>query len=133
MKNRSRKSRFIAKVTLFAAVATIASSLAAPGGVLALGRAQAVTAGLSQVAAPAQSPAPLSPHAGGRPIPAPRVARVFASAVQPTAFAASGLVAPEALLAAGLALSALLGGWLLEFVGRSSRTRGQPRVGELAL
>ena len=134
MRVRSRRSRFIARVTLFAAVATIASSLAAPGGALAGGRTHAVTLGLRHAASRAGSTGPLSSGAGAghRPAPEPRVAKTLASVPQTYASSTGRASVTTTLLVASLGAGGLLGTWLLEFVGKSSRTRGQPRMGALA-
>ena len=131
MRVRSRRSRFIARVTLFAAVATIASSLAAPGGVLAAGRIHAVTLGLGHAAGRPFSTGLIPPGAGRRPAPAPRVARADAGVPQTSASATERAGLTAVLLVASLGAGGLLGRWLLEFVGKSSRTRGQPRMGVL--
>ena len=134
MRVRSRRSRFIARVTLFAAAATIASSLAGPGGAFADGRTHAVTLGPGHAASRSGSSGPLSSGvgAGHRPAPAPRVAKTLASVPQTFASATERAGVTAVLLVANLGAGGLLGRWLLEFVGRSSRTRGQPRMGALA-
>lgn len=134
MRVRSRRSRFIARVTLFAAVATIASSLAAPSGALAAGRTHAVALGLSHAASRVGSTGPRSSSAGAgkRPAPEPRLAKTLASVPQTHASAPERASVTAVLLAAGLGAGGLLGTWLLEFVGKSSRTRGQPGMGALA-
>jgi len=131
---RSRRSRFIARVTLFAAMATIATSLAAPSGALAAGRTHAVTLGLGHAASRVGSTEPRSSSAGAgkRPASEPRVAKTLASVPQTFASSAGRASVTAALLVAGLGAGGLLGKWLLEFVGKSSRTRGQPRMGALA-
>lgn len=132
MRVRSRRSRFIARVTLFAAAATIATSIAAPSGALAVGRIHAVTLGLGHAVSLADSTGLLPPGLGRRSPPEPRVAKTLASVPQTPASVTERAGVTAVLLVASLGAGGLLGRWLLEFVGKSSRTRGQPRMGALA-
>jgi phosphate/sulfate permease len=130
---RSRRSRIIARVALFAAATVISTALAAPGLALAIAPVHAAAAILGHAAQVAENPALPPLRAGHRPPRAPRSERLLASVPQLDPGSSAVALAVTALLAAGLALALGLGGWLLEFVGRSSRTRGQPRMGVLAL
>jgi hypothetical protein len=130
---RSRRSRFVTRVTLLAAAAVISSSLAVPGAMPTAGLLLASTARPHQAALLAENPALLPPLAGRRSLRIPRVARALVSAAPSVAQASERSATLPVLWAMGAVLTMGLGRWLLEFVGKSSRTRGQPRVGEFAL
>jgi hypothetical protein len=86
-----------------------------------------------QAALLAESPVSLPPVAGRRSPRVPHIARVLASAGPSVVQGLSRTTPLPVLLVAGAVLVTGLGRWLLEFVGKSSRTRGQPRMGEPVL
>jgi hypothetical protein len=133
-KTRSRRSRIVARIALFAAAAALSTTFAGPAIALAapLHHAPAVASVAPAALAANLAVRPLNVGHRG-PVP-PRIARFFTSVPHSATSVLAGLgLALASLLLLGALLAALLGGWLLDFARRSSRTRGQPRVGELAL
>jgi hypothetical protein len=130
---RNRRSRFVTRFTLFAAAAAISSTLVVPGSAPLAGPLLASVAQPQQAVLLAADPGSLLPVAGRRLPRAPHLARALASAGPSAVQAPARTTTLPVLLVAGTVLAAGLGRWLLEFVGKSSRTRGQPRMGELAL
>jgi hypothetical protein len=127
-----RRSRIFARFALFGAATVVSTMLLAPGLAMAAAPIHVAAIALVHSAPLAETPALLPPLAGHRPASGPRAARLLASVSQLSAGSTAATLAVASLLAAGAALSMGLGTWLLEFVGKSSRTRGQPRMGELA-
>ena len=137
MKARSRRSRFVARMTILAAAALFSTSLSTAAPALAATHAgltapQFVSSARGSVAVfegVALVPPTVHHRSGTR----PHLFKDIAG-VSPTNFSADARAGFSAVaLAACVFLVGVLGTWLLEFVGKSSRTRGQPRMGALSI
>ena len=137
MRGRRRAKRIIAGFALFAALASASAvaAIAPHGGALAavpFGVAAHATLS-ARAALAALAPAH---HRESAPQPRRSAVRLARSFGTDAATALTGLAAsPATWLVPTLPLGALVvaAAWMLAFVGRSSRTRGQPRVDALAL
>jgi hypothetical protein len=76
----------------------------------------------------AEKATPPRSSASERQAPALRLARAISVGSQDASRSAAKRLPLSALLGSLLAI-ALFGGWMLDYARRSSRTRGQPRVG----
>ena len=136
MKARSRRSRLVTRVTMFAAAALFSTSLSTPVPALAAGRAHAIP--FPAASSPSRLPESLDsvglvpPAAHRHRALRPHAVKDFAGVSQTHLSAGVRAGFSAVVLVAGIGLVGALGAWLLEFVGRSSRTRGQPRAGALA-
>jgi hypothetical protein len=131
VKTRSRRSRIVAGIVLLAASAAVSTTMLGPARVLAEVRSSpALVSAVPLLLAERAALPPLLPLAK-RSLSEIRFAAVVGARLLPPA--AAPVVVSQAPLAmgllGGLIASIALGGWLLDFARRNSRTRGQPRLG----
>jgi hypothetical protein len=131
LKTRSRRSRIVAGIALLAASAAVSTTMLGVGRVLAEVRSSpALVSAVPLVLAEHAALPPFLPLAR-RTLSETRLAAVAGARLLPSATAY--VVASQAPLTTGLlgglVMGIALGGWLLGFARKNSRTRGQPRVG----
>jgi hypothetical protein len=133
VKTRCRRFRIVTGIALFAASAAVSTAMMGFGGLLVEVRQSPalVSAGPLLCAEHTALP-PLLPLAS-QPLPVARFAAV--ASAKPLPPTAAQVVASRTSLAMGsfgeVISGGALGGWLLGYAGKNSRTRGQPRVGAL--
>ena len=122
----THRSRAFLGIALIVAASVICSTT--PGSGAFAGHLLLPSAALSALHNLAEKAGPPRSSASKRQAPAFRLARAVSVGSQDAARTAAKRLPASALLGAMLAL-VLFGGWMLDYARRSSRTRGQPRMG----
>jgi hypothetical protein len=134
VKTRSRKSRIVAGIALFAASAAVSSAMLGAGWTIAeFHTSPAIVSAVPMLVT--RGPLSPLPSIARRPLSAVRPA--LAARARASASVAGGVGVARTLwsggMLGGLIVVVAFGWWLLGFARKSSRTRGQPRGGVLVV